>query len=110
MLAQPDKHAGQALACATRCYTMAEMADIMARSSGEKVTYAQVPKDVFAWSLPEASRPTLLNMLSCFEEFGYYGPGTEQLVEEAAQAAMGEPAEFEEYLRREPLHLQGRKS
>lgn len=105
MLAEPDKHAGKALACATRCYTMTEMAEIMARSSGKKITYGQVPKDVFAGFLPEATRPTLLNMLSYFEEFGYYGPDTEQLVKEAAEAARGAPAEFDEYLNREPLQL-----
>lgn len=44
-------------------------------------------------------------MLSYFEEFGYYGPETEKLVQEAAEAARGEPIEFEEYLKREPLQL-----
>ncbi|KAG6367696.1 hypothetical protein INS49_001891 [Diaporthe citri] len=73
--------------------------------NGKKITYAQVPKDVFAGFLPEPSRPTLLSMLSYFEEFGYYGPESEQLVKEAAQAAKGAPAEFEEYLKREPLQL-----
>ncbi|KAI3392756.1 hypothetical protein diail_5235 [Diaporthe ilicicola] len=105
ILAEPDKYAGKTLACATRCYTMTEMADIMARTSGRTIKYAQVPKDAFAGFLPEANRNTLLNMLSFFEEFGYYGPETEQLVKEAAQAAKGAPTEFEEYLKREPLKL-----
>ena len=91
ILARPDEHAGKALAGATRCYTMTEMAEIMARSSGRKITYTQVPKDAFAGFLPEASRPTLLNMLSYFEEFGYYGPDTEQLVKEAATSCEGGP-------------------
>ncbi|POS81208.1 NmrA-like family protein, partial [Diaporthe helianthi] len=52
-----------------------------------------------------AVRPTLLNMLAYFEEFGYYGPHTEQLVGEAAQAAKGKPSGFDEYLRREPLQI-----
>lgn len=91
ILARPDEHAGKALAGATRCYTMTEMAEIMARSSGRKITYTQVPKDAFAGFLLEASRPTLLNMLSYFEEFGYYGPDTEQLVKEAATSCEGGP-------------------
>jgi hypothetical protein len=105
ILAQPDKYAGKVLAGATRCYTTSEMADIMARSSGKKITYARIPKEAFAGFLPEASRATLLNMLSYFEEFGYYGPETEQLVKEGAQAARGTPVELDEYLRREPLQL-----
>ena len=61
----------------------------MARFSGQKLTYIQVPEEVFAGFLPAASRSALLNMLSYFEEFGYYGPDTEQLVKEAAQVEKG---------------------
>lgn len=105
LLAAPEKYAGQALCSATRTYSLSEIAEIMTRSSGKKITYIQVPKDAFASFLPEALRPTLLNMLSYFEEFGYYGPRTDELVAEAAGSARTGPTEFEEYLEREPLKL-----
>lgn len=105
MLAEPDKFAGKTMCAATRTYTMTEMCEIMGKSCGKSVAYNQVPKDVFAGFLPEAIRETLLNMLAYFEEFGYYGPETEQLVNSASSSARGKPIEFEEYLRREPLKV-----
>ncbi|KAK4499509.1 hypothetical protein PRZ48_010024 [Zasmidium cellare] len=104
MLAEPEKFVGKTLCAATRTYTMTEMCEIMSRSCGKNVAYNQVPKDVFAGFIPEA-RGTLLNMLAYFEEFGYYGPGTEQSVAAAASGALEQPTEFEEYLKREPLKV-----
>ncbi|KAH8890570.1 NAD(P)-binding protein [Thozetella sp. PMI_491] len=103
ILAAPEQYRGKSLACATRTYTMTEVAEIMARSTGKPVTYKQIPKDVFGGFLGEESRETLLNMLSYFEEFGYYGKDTAALVRDMASAARGKLTEFEEYLTRESL-------
>ncbi|KAF2164488.1 hypothetical protein M409DRAFT_67974 [Zasmidium cellare ATCC 36951] len=105
MLAEPDKYVGKTVCAATRTYTMTEMCEIMSRSCGKNIAYNQVPKDVFAGFVPEAIRETLLNMLAYFEEFGYYGPETEQLVGVAANGARRKPVEFEEYLKRDPLKV-----
>lgn len=105
ILADPEKYTGKTFCAATRIYTMTEIVDIMTKASGKTIKYNQVSKDVFAGFLPEASRTTMLNMLSYFEEFGYFGAETKELVHWAATNAHSSPTTFEDFLKRDPLQV-----
>ena len=103
ILADPEKYAGTTFCSATKIYTMQQIVDAMANASGKPIKYNQVPKDVYASFLPEATKKTFVNMMSYFEYCGYYGPDSEKLVKWAADNARGKPTTFEEFLQREGL-------
>ena len=105
ILAEPEKYAGKTFCAATKSYSLAEMVDIMSKACGKPIEYNQIPKEVFAKFLPEATRDSLLNMFSYIEYCGYYGQESKELVEWAVKNARGAPSTFEEYLQREPLNV-----
>jgi len=83
ILADPDKYEGKTFCAATKLYTLQDMARIISEKSGKTVTYQQISEDDFRGAFPPqlAGRADqLLQMMSYQQEFGYYGPDTEELV------------------------------
>lgn len=105
ILAEPDKYEGKFLACATKLYSMEEIAEIITKASGKTVKYSQVPETVFRGFLPPSMANSFVDMLLYFQGFGYYGPGTKEEIELAPQNARGKVTTFEEYLIKNPLVL-----
>lgn len=102
ILASPDKYAGTTFCAATALYTWEEVAALISKTSGKKVVYKQVPVEEFKESIPfEADM--IVEMFNYVEEFGYYGPGSEESVAWAAGNARGKLATFEECLVAHPL-------
>ncbi|KAJ5921568.1 hypothetical protein N7454_009042 [Penicillium verhagenii] len=81
-----------------------KIADLLSKSSGKTIVYKQVSVDDFKASLP-FFQDVFAEGFSLFDEYGYFGPDTEELVAEAAAVARGKLSTFEEYLERHPFQL-----
>lgn len=104
ILAQPDRYEGKTFCAATAFYTWEEAAAAMSKASGKTAVYKQVPLEEFKKDLPFF--PDGYGEVFAYqEEFGYYGPGTEELVAWAVANARGRLSTLEEYFERHPLQL-----
>lgn len=104
ILAAPDKYQGKAMCAATALYTMEDIARIIGEKSGKTVVYKQIPVEVFRKNLPPWG-DVLVEMMNYQQDFGYYGPSSENLVAWAAENARGKVNTFEQYLSNHPLQL-----
>lgn len=104
ILAAPDKYEGKTFCAATALYTWTEVAAAMSKAMGKTVVYKQIPLEEFKKNLPFF--PDGYGEVFCYqEEFGYYGPGTGELVAWAVENARGRLSTLEEYFERHPLRL-----
>lgn len=104
ILADPTKFEGKRLHCATKLYTVEEIAALLSKSSGKTIVYKQVSTEEFKASLP-FFQDVFAEGFIFGDEYGYFGPGTKELVAEAAAVARGKLSTFEEYLERHPFQL-----
>ncbi|KAJ5481547.1 NmrA family protein [Penicillium sp. IBT 31633x] len=105
ILANPDEFQGKILAGATQLYTMDGIAETMSKSSGKKVVYRQLPEDVYRSFLPPNMADYLVHMLLFIQDFGYYGPQTNELVANSAAKARGMLTTLEAYFAKHSLEL-----
>ena len=106
ILAEPDKYEGNVLSAATRLYSYSEIVKKMSEASGKTVKYKQLPLNVWKGFLPAESADCLVDMFLWTQDYGYYGPETEKLVDWTAKQARGKLTTLEEYLVKSPLHLE----
>ena len=106
ILAEPEKYEGKVLSAATKLYSLEDIVQTISKVTGKAVKYNQLPKNVFHGFLPPAAADNLVEMLLYFQDFGYYGPQTKDKVEWTAQNARGKLTTFEEYITKNPIHLQ----
>ncbi|KAL8935758.1 MAG: hypothetical protein Q9216_005272 [Gyalolechia sp. 2 TL-2023] len=104
ILAEPDRFEGKTFHAATRLYNLEEVAAVMSKATGKTIIAEQVPLDDFKKSTP-FEPDAFAETFSYGEEFGYYGPDTEELVAWAAANARGRPSTLEEFLQVHPLQL-----
>jgi uncharacterized protein YbjT (DUF2867 family) len=105
VLAEPEKFEGKVLSAATKLYSFEKVAQTISELTGKTVRYNQIPVEMFKKFLPPAAADNLVEMLLYFQDFGYYGPETEMLVEWTAQNARGKLTTFEEYIAKN-IHLE----
>ncbi|KAI9036622.1 hscarg dehydrogenase [Aspergillus affinis] len=105
MVADFERFEYRVVCAATRMYSLQEIVDIMSTVSGKRVVYNQVGKEAWGDALPPARRPYMLDMMQWFQDYGYFGEGTEGKVRAGREEAKVEVIELEEYLRRKPLVL-----
>lgn len=105
ILAEPDKYEGKTFCAATKLYDLDEIAAACTKATGKKVVYKQVSEEEYRDRIPFTA-DVLIEGFSYQDEFGYYGPDTEQLVAWAAENARGKPTTIEEYLAQNPLKLE----
>ena len=106
ILAEPEKYEGKFFSAATALYSYSEVVEVMSKSSGKTVKYNQLPLDVWSSFLPPQSKDYLVEMFEWIQDYGYYGPQTEELVDWTAKQARGKLTTLEEYFAKCPLHLQ----
>ncbi|KAJ9616206.1 hypothetical protein H2204_014001 [Knufia peltigerae] len=106
ILADPDKYEGKTICAATRLYTLSEMATALSKSTGKNVVFKQVSDDEFARSLPDMVATLFVHYFGYINDYGYYGPGTEEKVKWAAEQARGKLSTFEDYLEKHPYKLE----
>lgn len=104
ILAEPDKYEGKTFCAAAALYSWEELAAIMSEATGKTVVYRQIPLAEFKESLPFMA-DLFVDGFSYQEEFGYFGPDSNELVAWAAENARGTLSTLQEYLETYPLHL-----
>jgi hypothetical protein len=105
MLANQDKFAGKAVACATEMYTQTQVAEAMSRSSGKTIRHVQVPLEEWESHVPDGIRKMISEMWQYIGDIGYYGAKQQDELEWGRQQAKGKLTDIDEYLKREPLLL-----
>jgi uncharacterized protein YbjT (DUF2867 family) len=106
ILAEPEKYEGKVLSAATSLHSFEDIVQTISKVTGKTVKYNQLPESVFRGFLPPTAADKLVEMLLYVQDFGYYGPHTKDLVEWTAQNARGKLTTFEEYITKNPIHLQ----
>ncbi|CAI6335356.1 unnamed protein product [Periconia digitata] len=105
ILAAPAEFEGKRLHCAAKIYTYAEVIALLEKSSGKKIVFQQVSSEEFAKGIP-VLQEVFVEASKWGEEFGYFGPGQEELVNEAVKVVRGKLTTFEEFLERQPFTLE----
>ncbi|KAI4222193.1 MAG: hypothetical protein L6R36_006339 [Xanthoria steineri] len=105
ILADFPKYESQVLCCATTLYTFQEIADAMSRAARKTVVYKQLPAQRWRQALPPQMSDHLTEMLLYFQDFGYFGVGTDAKVRWAAEQARGELTTLDAYFEAHPLRL-----
>lgn len=107
ILAEPDKYEGKTFCAAQGLYTLEEVAAHLSKSTGKTVVYKQISLGDFLKTLPfdGAFADVFAEAFKYGEEFGYYGPGTKELVAWAAENARGKLSSLEEFLEAHPFRL-----
>ncbi|OJJ46410.1 hypothetical protein ASPZODRAFT_132513 [Penicilliopsis zonata CBS 506.65] len=106
ILADPDKYEGKTFCAGAAFYTWERFAAIISKATGKKVVYRQIPVEDFRKTVPPVLGDIFADGFSSQEEFGYFGPDSEQLVAWAAANARGKLTTLEEYLEANPLKLE----
>ena len=89
VLEHPDAYDGKYVAAAGGVYSFQEAANIMSRVSGKKVGYKQVPEDGWKRHLPDFMKEEMAEMMKLFQDYGYYGKETDDLVQEGRKSIEG---------------------
>lgn len=105
ILAEPEKFQGKVLSAATTVYTYQQAAEIMTKISGKTVKYIQIKEDDFRSALPREpiAVKNIAEMFAYYQDTGYYGPKTRELVAATAQEARGKLNTLEDYIVKNPL-------
>ena len=104
ILAEPDRYEGKTFCAASASYTYEEAVAILSKVTGKTVIYKQISVEDFKKNLP-FGQDIISEAFSYSEEFGQWGPESEELVAWAAENAQGRLSTFEEYLEAHPLQL-----
>lgn len=102
ILAEPEKFEGKSVHGATEMVTFEEAAEVISRVSGKTVKYSQLPESVIRGFMPPLVADMLVGMFIYYQDFGYYGPETKKIMQEAPRIARGKLTTFEEYLSKNP--------
>ena len=105
ILAEPDKYEGKTFCAATEWLTPDEIAAALSKSAGVPIVYKQISTEEFRKSLPPPVAEIFASGFKYMEEFGYWGPDSEKLVDWAIKNARGKLTTFEEYLEAHPFRL-----
>jgi len=103
ILADPQKYEGKVFCAAAKLYSFEEIVQTISKMSGKTVRYNQISEDVFRGYLPPQAGDMLIEMMLYYQDFGYYGPQTKELIDWAAQNARGKLTTFEKFLEKDPL-------
>ncbi|KAL6715270.1 hypothetical protein ACLMJK_007534 [Lecanora helva] len=104
ILAEPDKFEGKTFSAAAALYSLDEIAAAMTKATGKDIVYKQTSLEEYRQSLPFAA-DLFVEVYGSVEEFGYYGPDSENQVAWAAENARGKVTILEEFLKAHPLQL-----
>ncbi|KAK4452230.1 hypothetical protein QBC34DRAFT_399480 [Podospora aff. communis PSN243] len=105
ILAEPDKFEGKRVHAAASLHTIEEVVDILAKTTEKKITFKLVSEKEMRAMLPDFAADIFIDAFNYGNEFGYFGPGTAELVADGAKLARGKLTTFEEYQQKHPLRL-----
>lgn len=104
ILAESDKYEGKTFCAATKFYTLDEIVAALSKSSGKTIVYNQIGTEEFKRSLPFAA-DIFAEGFSFQEEYGYWGPESEEAVAWAVENVPGRLTTLEEFLEMHPYRL-----
>lgn len=104
ILAEPDKYEGKTFCAAQAFYTLEEQVAIMSKTTGQTVVYKHVSAEEFKDSIPFIGEMFAQGWVA-LEEWGYWGPGSEESVAWAIENSRGKLTTFEEHFEENPLGL-----
>lgn len=96
---------GQTLYEGSGFYSFHDIVGIVSRVSRKEVKYVQLPEEVFAGFMPPAQGMRTVHMMKWFEEVGYFGPRTEELVKVTNARVDGKLTSFDEYAEKNLVDL-----
>ena len=102
ILAEPDRYQGETFCAATALYSWEEITATMSKATGKVVVYKQLSVEEFKKTVPFDA---VVDGLRYVEEFGYWGPDSENLMRWASENARGKLSTLAEYLEAHPLQL-----
>lgn len=112
ILANTSQYEGKRICAATALYSMDEIARIMADVTGKKVVYKQVSLEESTKSISDCFPPYLAGIARIVTElfdyqqdFGYFGPGTQESVSLAVGTVKDKLTSFEEFLKTHNFRL-----
>jgi hypothetical protein len=85
--------------------SMTEIAEQLGKAVGKTVNYKQLPVDVYQSFLPSNAGDQLVEMLLYIQDNGYYGPQSKEKLEWTGQQAHEKLTTFEQYLAKNPIHI-----
>jgi uncharacterized protein YbjT (DUF2867 family) len=103
VLLDPRKYEGKRFYLANEFMTWEEKVAVMSKVMGKKIVYEQVPEEEYRAILPPSMADIFIEAFWWFQDFGYFGPDTDGLVQWSKENARGELTTFEGYLRKNPL-------
>ncbi|KAK0611666.1 hypothetical protein B0T14DRAFT_333401 [Immersiella caudata] len=109
ILAEPEKFGGKRVHAAASLHTMEEVAAILGKTTGKEIAVRQVSEEEMRATLPNFAADIFIDAFNYGHEFGYFGPGTAELVAEGAKIVRGKLTTFEEYQNKHPLQLESPK-
>ncbi|KAH8698771.1 hypothetical protein BGW36DRAFT_376713 [Talaromyces proteolyticus] len=98
ILMEPARFEGKTVRAAERLVSLEEIAETMSHVLGKTVRYNQIPKSTMQQYLPPSIADEIIWMYIYYQDFGYFGPQTKDVVKEAAQVVRGKLTTFEEFL------------
>ncbi|KAI2603906.1 uncharacterized protein GGS25DRAFT_506113 [Hypoxylon fragiforme] len=104
ILAAPDKYAGKTF-YAGIMYSQEEIASAIAKATGKTVVYKQVSPEELRKTLPAVMADNFLEAFGFQEEFGGFGPESEEKAAWSTANARGRLTTLEEYLEAHPPQL-----
>ncbi|KAL8920749.1 MAG: hypothetical protein Q9208_006079 [Pyrenodesmia sp. 3 TL-2023] len=81
-------------------YTPTDIVNTIQEVSGKKTTYQQVPDETFQSFLPEAIAEELKETFMLMQDYAYYGPGGDKILEESLKYTDGKPTTLKEYIQK----------
>lgn len=106
VLASSEEYNHKTFSVAERIYTQQEIVDTVAKATGKKVVYQQLPDDEFKKFLRPGTQESSLQMLQYCRDYGYFGRDQKELVEWTTKQANGRLTSLEEFLKKQPLKLE----
>ncbi len=99
---------GKTFHAAAAHYSLEEIVTSLSKSAGQTIVYKQIPVEDFKNGLsflgPLAD--IFVDGFKYGDEYGYFGPGSEESVAWAAANARGKLSTFEEFLEAHPFRLE----
>ncbi|KAJ6111349.1 hypothetical protein N7523_007410 [Penicillium sp. IBT 18751x] len=105
ILAEPETYRNQTVPAATKLYSMEEIAQIMSVKSGKTIRYNQLPVVKFKKFMPPLIGDRIVDMMLYIQDFGYYGPDTQKIMERTSVVARGELSSMESFFEKHGVKL-----
>ena len=103
ILAAPENYSGKVVYGVTELLSYDEIVETMERVTGKIVRYKQVPETSLRSYLPLVVADIVVDLYFYYQDFGYYGPITDEAPELAEVDARGPRTTFQGFLMTHPV-------